>query len=286
MEAAAVTPETPQVMSGHDQPRILRPLAIAAMAALGLVTIANLLALWADVLQLGIANDLQGGRRVPFDDLTASDDRVTTTGLLQSGCYLVCIVAFLAWYGRAYRNLRRLGVHELRWGQGWAIAYWFIPIANLFRPKQVVNDIWRASDPDLPAGNWWDRRVPALIHFWWAAWLISTFFERTFFHRHHPGAARGARRAKHHKAAGGAPPAVRERRARRAAPGARRGHVGAAADPDGRRAAADAVRAARAPDLSPWPSRSGPRHAPGCGRAARRQPRRTRAAPPPAARAR
>lgn len=181
MEAAAVTPQPPQVISGHEQPRILRPLAIAAMAALGLVTIANLLALWADVLQLGIANDLQGGRRVPFDELTASDDRVTTTGLLQSGCYLVCIVAFLAWYGRAYRNLRRLGVHELRWGQGWAIAYWFIPIANLFRPKQVVNDIWRASDPDLPAGNWWDRRVPALIHLWWGAWLISTFLERIFF---------------------------------------------------------------------------------------------------------
>ena len=68
---------------------------------------------------------------------------------------------------------------------GWSggIAYWFIPIANLFRPKQVVNDIWRASDPDLPRGVWASRDVPLLIHCWWGAWLISAFVERILFKR-------------------------------------------------------------------------------------------------------
>jgi len=48
---------------------------------------------------------------------------------------------------------------------------------NLFRPKQVMNDIWRGSDPELPrlASSWRERRVPALLGFWWAAWLISNW---------------------------------------------------------------------------------------------------------------
>lgn len=167
-----------------DPPRRLRPLALAVMISLGLVTVANLVALWVDLIQLNIANDLESGRRVPFEELDASDDRVTTAGLFQSACYVTCMVAFLVWYGRAYRNLARLGARNLRWGNGWAIAYWFIPIANLFRPKQVVNDIWRASDPNLPGPTGWtDWPVPALIHWWWAFWLLSSFADRIFFRR-------------------------------------------------------------------------------------------------------
>jgi hypothetical protein len=152
------------------------------MIALGLVTLANLSALGVDLIQLDLATDLQDGRRVPFEELSASDDRVAATGMLQTACYVLCTIAFLAWYGRAYRNLRRLGAGGLRWGNGWAIAYWFIPILNLFRPKQVVNDIWRASDPDgAPGTAWSDGRVPALVHWWWALWLISSFAERILF---------------------------------------------------------------------------------------------------------
>ena len=166
-----------------DPPRPLRPLASTVMIALGLVTLANVSALWVDVIQLGLATDLESGQRVPFDELSASDDRVATAGLFQGACYLLSIVAFLTWYGRAYRNLSRLGVEGLRWGNRWAIAYWFIPIANLFRPKQVVNDIWRASDSDVPQGASWGGRVPAVIHWWWALWLISSFAERILFRR-------------------------------------------------------------------------------------------------------
>ena len=34
----------------------------------------------------------------------------------------------------------------------------------------------------VPLGSW-GRRVPALIHWWWAAWLTSTFAERILFRR-------------------------------------------------------------------------------------------------------
>ncbi len=95
--------------------------------------------------------------------------------------YTIAVVlgatTFLLWYSRAYKNILALGAHNRRWGPRWAVVYWFIPIVNLFRPKQVMNDIWRGSDPDLPrqASEWHSRPVAALVHWWWAASLISGF---------------------------------------------------------------------------------------------------------------
>jgi hypothetical protein len=167
------------------EPRPLRQLAQLAIALLGLVTVANLVALWADLGQLDLLTDIRDGRRVDLAELTDSDERVATAGLFQTGAYVACVVAFLVWYGRAYRNLERLGAQGLRWGKRWAIAYWFIPIGNWFRPKQVMNDIWRASDPELPvpAHHWQGNRVPALFHLWWALWLISSFISNVLFRR-------------------------------------------------------------------------------------------------------
>jgi hypothetical protein len=149
------------------------------------VLVADFIALAADLEQLDLVQRIVDGERVPFRDLNASDDRVATTGILQTGAYVVCMVAFLTWYGRAYRNLWRLGAVALRFGPRWAVAYWFIPIVSLFRPKQVVNDLWRASDPELPVASdaWRGARVPALLGWWWALWLLSTWINNLLFRR-------------------------------------------------------------------------------------------------------
>ena len=43
------------------------------------------------------------------------------------------------------------------------------------RPKQISNDIWRASDPELPrqATGWQGNAVHSLIHWWWAFWIVA-----------------------------------------------------------------------------------------------------------------
>ncbi len=73
---------------------------------------------------------------------------------------------------RAYANGPALGLHDPRFGKGWAIGAWFVPILNLFRPKQIANDIWRGSDSALPAhasDSWYNRPTPVLLAWWWAA---------------------------------------------------------------------------------------------------------------------
>jgi hypothetical protein len=87
-------------------------------------------------------------------------------------------IGFIAWFHRAYVNLTRLGARGLRASSGWAIGVWFIPILNLIRPKQLMDDIWRASDAALPvaeAHGWQTAPVPGLLSAWWAFFLLSSF---------------------------------------------------------------------------------------------------------------
>jgi Domain of unknown function (DUF4328) len=95
--------------------------------------------------------------------------------------YLVAGVAYIAWFRRARANLPRLGAVGLTRGTGWAVGAWFIPFVSFFMPKGIHNDIWRASDPDLP---WpahreaWNRiPVPALHQAWWAAFVVGNLLD-------------------------------------------------------------------------------------------------------------
>jgi hypothetical protein len=56
-----------------------------------------------------------------------------------------------------------------------------VPILAFWRPKQIVNDAWRASDPDDPPivadSTWHHRRVPLLLTAWWALFLLGNILD-------------------------------------------------------------------------------------------------------------
>jgi hypothetical protein len=92
-----------------------------------------------------------------------------------SGLALVVSAAvFITWFYRAYKNLRRLGVQNMRYGQGWSIGAWFVPILSLFRPKQIANDIWRGSERGAEVSTQWrGLGVPSLVRWWWGLFLAQ-----------------------------------------------------------------------------------------------------------------
>jgi hypothetical protein len=112
-----------------------------------------------------------------IDDLGSADDVVQLATFLQLAVLAVAAVFFVRWVLRSVRNMPALGVEDPRWSPsaaGWA---WFIPILSLWRPKQVVNDLWRSADPDLayptPGRDWTAAKVPALMQWWWGLWLVG-----------------------------------------------------------------------------------------------------------------
>ena len=71
------------------------------------------------------------------------------------------------WLWRAYGNVDAVAPGVRRYDRGWAIGAWFVPILNLFRPKQIVNDVWRAGGPP-PEPSF-------LLASWWTAWLVTNW---------------------------------------------------------------------------------------------------------------
>lgn len=161
-----------------DPPRRLRTLQTLAIVGLCLIGLIELFNLSADGQYLGILNDTIDGNRPADSEINDAVDTVDRASGAVVFAYLVLgPLTFLPWFYRGYANLRRLGVQRLRYSPGWSIGAWFIPIFNLFRPKQIANDLYRASAPDatVTTASWHERKVTPLLHWWWSTFLIAAF---------------------------------------------------------------------------------------------------------------
>jgi hypothetical protein len=145
-----------------------------ALLVVGIV--ADVVAVGSDVAERLLLNDAASGGLITPDEAEANDLRQIAVGAVQGVLFILTATAFLFWFNRAYRNLTALGARDLRFGYGWAVGGWFVPILWLWRPKQIVNDIWRASDPEETPDQglaWKDKNVPGAWTGWWIAWLFS-----------------------------------------------------------------------------------------------------------------
>lgn len=121
---------------------------------------------------------------VTESEASANDTRQAIVGFVQTALYIATAVLFIIWFHRAYRNLTVLGAAAPRYRRGWAIGGWFVPFVNFWRPKQVANDIWRASEPTAPPaqGRAWEQRpLPRLYALWWGAWIVSILLANRAF---------------------------------------------------------------------------------------------------------
>ena len=92
------------------------------------------------------------------------------------GLYLWCAIAlaigFLAWLSRTVEIVPALGAGTPHDSPRWAIGWWFVPIAFLWKPYTVVREVWDRLATPTRAGD------AKLVLAWWLTWLSSTFVAR------------------------------------------------------------------------------------------------------------
>jgi hypothetical protein len=151
------------------------PLRSLARWATGLL-IATIVLAWiavgVDLAHLRMLTEAAGGSRIPTD---LRDAQVWTNAWL-SGIQLALLAAtataFLLWLYQARANLRALEVRRPQFSRGWVVGGYLVPVLNLFRPYQVMAEIWKASAPEnLDAFNWRSEPVPTLIRVWWVSFV-------------------------------------------------------------------------------------------------------------------
>lgn len=95
--------------------------------------------------------------------------------LFQMLAYIGTVIAFCIWIHRAASNVASLDTAMLGETPGWAVGWWFIPFANLYKPYVVVRQLWLSSRVE-PDGTYDPASVStSLLPLWWTTWLIGNF---------------------------------------------------------------------------------------------------------------
>ncbi|GAA2503025.1 DUF4328 domain-containing protein [Streptomyces longisporus] len=106
--------------------------------------------------------DQGGGVHRPLTSLEDSYHLVTTVSGFAAA---VCAIAFLVWTGRVRDNARELSGTRPRYSGLWVYFGWVVPVVNLWFPRGIIADAYRASAPG--------ERLPRSLNVWWGLWLIG-----------------------------------------------------------------------------------------------------------------
>lgn len=112
-------------------------------------------------------------------DAAAADDlRERIIGLCQVVLFIVTVIVFSRWIYVLNCNKKPLGADDLHFSPGWAVGWFFIPIANLWKPYQAMKELWLVSADPL---HWQEQERSALLPWWWFLWILSNFLGQLSF---------------------------------------------------------------------------------------------------------
>ena len=156
----------------------LRPLGrtVTLLLALGLVAAAVDLGYDIHLLVLLDAVIEERSREAVLDMAAAFEwgDRILLPTL---GILIVTAVAFLVWVYRASANANALGFADMKFRPGWAVGWWFVPIANLIQAPRAILELYRVALAGGPAAP---RRhigsAPVIV--WWLLILFANGADR------------------------------------------------------------------------------------------------------------
>ncbi|MER7195681.1 protein kinase domain-containing protein [Streptomyces flaveolus] len=163
---APAPPTLAEERNGHNN---LRPSTIAVYVALTLYALA---ALGASITQL---NTLDDTFQRPF---SIDEELAYPWGYIQAGTAVVLTVAWLVWCARVRAAAEEFAPGRLRYRPVMAVGAWFIPIGNLYLPKQIANDVWHASSPPSRGG----MAPAARLHVWWGFYLVTALTSPLFWY--------------------------------------------------------------------------------------------------------
>lgn len=111
-------------------------------------------------------------------ELSGASSLYAIIGLVDGVLTLITIVFFAMWIHRAAANVVEAGIPGFDYTPGWAVGWFFVPIANLFKPFAAMRQIWNASH-----GEQGDRldHANGPLALWWGCWILSNIASNISF---------------------------------------------------------------------------------------------------------
>jgi len=163
----------------------LKPNEQRSQNALILIWIAlavNCISLVSSYFQYDLLQTAANGGEISTEYATSNDNREQAIGIIQLIVFVVSAITFIQWFRRAYFNLH-LRVNHLSETEGWAAGCWFVPIVNLYRPYQIMKELFQETHLFLKRNDVLTNEhfSTASLGLWWTFWIIDRFVGRFVF---------------------------------------------------------------------------------------------------------
>jgi hypothetical protein len=148
------------------EPHMLTATLIFLILSCGIFDLINA---WSNYEQLLLFQDLNNGLTVDDSVLERNEEREEIISICIFAIFIVTGIVFAKWTHQAVVNSRGFGSKSMKYTPGWAAAYYFIPIINIYKPYKVMMEVWKVS---MNPNNWQNQGGTLLISFWWYSWII------------------------------------------------------------------------------------------------------------------
>ena len=153
-----------------------------AMMLIWTVLTIEIISILSDYLQYDLLQTVANGGQISTETATGNDLRQKIIAIIYLVTYIISGITFIRWFRRAYFNLH-LKAETLSFTEGWAAGCWFVPFISLYRPKQIMNELYVETQNLLTTKqeNSMVNLNTQFIGWWWALWLIASFLGQFVF---------------------------------------------------------------------------------------------------------
>lgn len=163
----------------------LRPNEKRAKNAITLIWIIlalEVISLASGYMQYNLLNVVADGGEISIEEANANDLREQIIGIIYIIATIISAVTFIQWFRRAYYNLHTK-ITYLAFAEGWAAGSWFVPFINLYRPLQIMKELYNETKELLTEkGLIYNTELStSALGWWWGLWILSGILGQIVF---------------------------------------------------------------------------------------------------------
>lgn len=160
--------------------RDLTKLTSVLKVSLGVYMALAAIGIWSGWIELELLQRLADGSDYTQAEAESSDSRQRILGIVQFAVYLITGIMFLRMLYLSSVNARSLGAQGMEFTPKWTVAWFFVPIASLWKPLKAVKELFMALHPQH-GEDWRSASPPKILMIWWPLWLMANIAGQAAF---------------------------------------------------------------------------------------------------------
>jgi hypothetical protein len=153
-----------------------------AIISITIILVLEVVGIISGLMQLQLLQNVQLGLGISPEEVHSNDLREQIVASIYLVFTLISAITFICWFRRAYYNLH-LKAETLSFSEGWASGSWFVPIINLYRPFQIMKELFRETHEILSKNGIeiTSDPNPNRLSWWWTIWIFSNVLGQFVF---------------------------------------------------------------------------------------------------------